>query len=64
MPTQGDQATVKTIPSVLGSVASTASSPFPGKYIFANAARFPIMGYAQLQFAKSEALFLKGDKSG
>ena len=64
LPTQGDQAVVKTIPHVLGSVAGTSLAPFPGKYIFADAAKYPIMSYSQLQFAKSEALFIKGDKAG
>ncbi|WP_443937355.1 SusD/RagB family nutrient-binding outer membrane lipoprotein [Pedobacter sp. MW01-1-1] len=62
--TLGDGATTKTIPHVLGAVSGTAAVPFPGKYIFANAARYPIMSYAQLQFAKAEALFIKGDKAG
>lgn len=64
MPTLGDAATTKTIPHVFGSVTPTVAAPFPGKYIFGNAARFPIMTYAQLQFAKSEALFYKGDLLG
>lgn len=38
------------------------SSVYFGKYIFANAARYPIMTYSQLQMAKAEALFHKGDK--
>jgi hypothetical protein len=63
-PTLGDAATIKTIPHVLGSVAGTSVTPFPGKYIFANAAKYPIMSYSQLQFAKAEAQFLKGDKTG
>jgi len=58
--TQGDVAAIKTIPNVLGAVAA----PFPGKYIFSDKARYPIMTYSQLQFAKSEALFQKGDMSG
>lgn len=33
-----------------------------GKYIFKDDAGFPIMTYSQLQFAKAEAYFLKGDK--
>jgi hypothetical protein len=58
--TKGDIPTTKTIPGVLGAVAPT----YPGKYIFANGGvgRFPLFTYSQLQFAKSEALFIKGDK--
>lgn len=64
MPTIGDVATTKTIPSALGSVTGTATAPYPGKYIFANSARYPLMSYAQLQFTKAEALFIKGDLTG
>lgn len=42
----------------------TGSSVYLGKYIFANAARYPLMTYSQLQMAKAEALFHKGDKPG
>jgi len=58
VPTYGDPNTVATkkIVHVLGSVAAT----YPGRYLFADKARFPIMTYAQLQFAKAEALFAQG----
>lgn len=59
IPTQGDPATTKRIPHVWGSVAA----PFSGKYFFADKARFPIMTYAQLQFAKAEALYLQEKKA-
>jgi len=59
IPTAGDPATTKRIPHVLGSVAA----PYPGRYLFADKARFPIMTYAQLQFAKAEALFVKNKPS-
>jgi hypothetical protein len=32
-----------------------------GKYVFHDKARFPIMSYAQIQFAKAEAAFIKGN---
>ncbi|WP_242916232.1 SusD/RagB family nutrient-binding outer membrane lipoprotein [Pontibacter liquoris] len=35
----------------------------PNKYLFGNNERFPLMTYAQLQFIKAEAAFIKGDKS-
>ncbi len=35
----------------------------PGKYIFTNTGPFPLMTYAQLQFIKAEAAFIKGDKA-
>jgi len=59
IPTQGDINTVKRIPHVLGSVAA----PYPGKYIFADKARFVLMTYSQLQFAKAEALFVQNKKA-
>ncbi|WP_266368431.1 SusD/RagB family nutrient-binding outer membrane lipoprotein [Tellurirhabdus rosea] len=34
-----------------------------GKYIFTDKGPFPIMTYAQLQFIKAEAAFIKGDKA-
>lgn len=34
----------------------------PGKYIFHNKARIPMMTYAQLQFIKAEAAYYKNDK--
>jgi len=40
-------------------VAATA----PGKYLFGNDTRFPIMTYAQLQFIKAEAAYLNNDKT-
>lgn len=62
--TKGDIATTKTVPSVLGSVASI----FPGKYIYGSGltdkSRYWLYTYSQLQFAKAEALFLKGDRTG
>jgi hypothetical protein len=55
VPTYGDPSTVKRIPHVLGSVAA----PYLGRYLFHDKARFPIMTYSQLQFAKAEALLVK-----
>ena len=57
--TKGDVPSPKTIPAVLGSVAA----PYPGKYLYSNVGggRFPLMTYMQMQFAKAEALFIKGD---
>lgn len=34
----------------------------PNKYLFGNDARFPIMTYSQMQFIKSEAAYLSGNK--
>jgi hypothetical protein len=44
-------------------LASAAPTGTVGKYLFQNNAVFPIMSYAQLQFIKAEAAFIKGDKA-
>ncbi|MGF1923933.1 MAG: SusD/RagB family nutrient-binding outer membrane lipoprotein [Bacteroidia bacterium] len=68
--TKGDVPTTKTIPSVYGTAVNSASAPFPGKYLFGQGTstvdkpRYPLFSYSQLQFAKSEALLLKGDRAG
>jgi ribosomal protein S11 len=50
------------IPTPWGIVgAPTAATP--GKYLFRNAAPFPIMTYVEMQFIKAEAAFRKGDKA-
>jgi hypothetical protein len=59
VPTFGDPATTKRIPHLLGSVAA----PYPGKYIFADKALYPLMSYSQLQFARAEAYLIKGKTS-
>ncbi len=56
VPTKGDPQTTKRVPHVWGAVAA----PYPGKYLFTDKGRYPLMGYAQLQFAKAEALFAQG----
>ncbi|MEJ5994099.1 SusD/RagB family nutrient-binding outer membrane lipoprotein [Pedobacter sp. Du54] len=68
--TKGDVPTTKTIPSVYGSAVNTASAPYPGKYLFGQGTstvdkpKYLLFSYAQMQFAKAEALFIKGDKAG
>ncbi|KLT64509.1 SusD/RagB family nutrient-binding outer membrane lipoprotein [Pedobacter sp. BMA] len=56
-PTQGSS--TSGLPIVFGSIP-TGAITYNGKYIFADAARYPLMTYSQLQFAKAEALFLQG----
>lgn len=58
-PTKGS---TTTSPIVLGTFNSGANS-YNGRYLFADAARYPLMSYSQLQFAKAEALFIKGNKA-
>jgi hypothetical protein len=60
IPTKGSG--TSSAPHVLGNLSGTPAT-YTGKYIFADRARYPLMSYAQLQFAKAEALFLKGDKA-
>lgn len=60
IPTKGSGTTLA--PHVLGPLTGTPAT-YTGKYIFADKARYPLMSFSQLQFAKAEALFLKGDKS-
>lgn len=68
IPTKGDVATTKTIPSVYGLAAPTLANPLPGKYIFGlgqadtDNPKYPLMSYAQMQFARAEAYFIKGNK--
>ncbi|MBE9600499.1 SusD/RagB family nutrient-binding outer membrane lipoprotein [Pedobacter sp. MC2016-24] len=57
-PTHGSNTT--SVPIVYGAIPA-GSTTYNGKYIFADAARYPLMTYSQLQFAKSEALFVKGN---
>ena len=59
-PTHGSNTTA--VPLVYGPLPAGASQ-YNGRYIFADAARYPIMTYSQLQFVKSEALWLKGNTS-
>ncbi len=63
--TRGDLPTVKTIPNVYGIATATATNLFPGKYIFGqgvvDSPKYPLFTYSQMQFAKSEALFIKGN---
>ncbi len=66
--TQGDPNNVnnntKRIPTVWGEVANlVVSGTTPGKYIYRDGASFPILTYAEIQFIKAEAAFIKGDKA-
>ena len=41
----------------------TGGAQQPGRYLFADRAKMPVMTYAQLQFIKAEAAFRKGDRA-
>ncbi len=65
VPTYGDPnnttGNVRRMPTVLGLLVGNAKDP--GRYIFSDKAPMPIMTYAELQFIKAEAAFIKGDKA-
>lgn len=46
-----------------GNTGSLNTTPNPQIYFFNNSERFPLMTYSQLQFIKSEAAFLAGQKA-
>lgn len=50
------------IPNLWGTFASGTIAT-PGRYIFRDKANFPLMTYAEIQFIKAEAAFIKGDKT-
>ena len=43
--------------------AGSAGAGLPGRYLFADKAKIPVMTYAQLQFIKAEAAYRSGNKS-
>jgi Starch-binding associating with outer membrane len=50
------------IPNLWGEFGVAGNVAQPGRYIFRDKADFPIMTYAEIQFIKAEAAFIKGDK--
>jgi hypothetical protein len=51
-------------PMNLFGYAGSPTSAAPGRYLFSDKVKFPVMTYAQLQFVKAEALYRAGDKAG
>lgn len=51
------------IPLLRGMKANSTDLREPGFWIFKDDASFPILTYAEIQFIKSEAAFIKGDKT-
>jgi hypothetical protein len=51
-----------TILNLWGYTNNPSASNVRGRYLFVDAARFPIMTYSEIQFIKSEAALRKGDK--
>ena len=50
------------IPNFWGTFLAGAAAN-PGRYLFRDRADFPLMTYAEIQFIKAEAAFIKGDKT-
>ena len=50
-------------PNNLFGYPGTQAVGLPGRYIFADRARIPVITYAQLQFVKAEAAYRMGDKA-
>lgn len=48
--------------NVWGYTVNPATQNVRGRYLFVDAARFPIMTYSEIQFIKAEAALRKGDK--
>lgn len=60
----GDPAVgASTILNVWGYTTNPATLNVRGRYLFVDAARFPIMTYSEIQFIKAEAALRKGDKA-
>lgn len=53
---------VSRIPNFWGTYAAGAQAN-AGRYLFRDKANFPLMTYAEIQFIKAEAAFIKGDKT-
>lgn len=64
MPGQGDPnsavGNARRIPNLWGTLGNTSPT---GKFIYQDKEAFPIITYAELQFIKAEAAFLKNDKT-
>jgi len=51
------------IPNNFWGNAGTSGVGLPGRYLFSDKAKIPVMTYAQLQFIKAEAAYRSGDKA-
>jgi hypothetical protein len=67
VPGKGDPTTsntdTKRIPNMWGANPSAAVTTITGKYFFTDKADHPLLTYAEIQFIKAEAAFIKGDKA-
>ncbi len=64
-PVSGENAALpvaQRIPNPFGQLASVTPGQDTGKFIYRNTAALPILTYAEIQFLKAEAAFLKGDR--
>jgi hypothetical protein len=55
--------TASQIPNNLHGYPGTGGLQLPGRYIFDDKAKIPVMTYSQLQFIKAEAAYRMGDKT-
>jgi hypothetical protein len=55
--------TATQVPNNFHGYAGTGGAQLPGRYIFDDKAKIPVMTYAQLQFIKAEAAYKMGDKA-
>jgi hypothetical protein len=51
------------IPNPLGVIAGGGSAQDTGRFIYRNTAPLPVLTYTEMQFLKSEAAFIKGDRN-
>jgi hypothetical protein len=58
----GDPAAGTTALNIWGYTTNPSTLNVRGRYLFVDAARFPIMTYSEIQFIKAEAALRKGDK--
>jgi hypothetical protein len=59
----GGAFTAAQLPNNLHGYVGTTGAQQPGRYIFADKAKLPVITYAQLQFIKAEAALRRGDRA-
>jgi hypothetical protein len=59
---QSTDGSYRGVEAAIGDTAAVKAVRMYGKYLFKDDAAFPLISYAELQFIKAEAAFIKGDK--
>lgn len=65
-PVGGENTTVPTtqrVPNPFGQIANILPAQDTGRFIYRNTAPMPVLTYAEMQFLKAEAAFIKGDRT-